>query len=88
MTDYRLFDRPPVFKFTIGDRVEVKDHLHLRATRCTKKSYELTYPEGFMIADLVWGIRGPDYHCEPIAKTSQARVMWIEETYLQPLDNV
>jgi hypothetical protein len=41
-----------------------------------------------MVVDLVLGIHGPDYHCEPIAKTSQARVMWIEETYLKPLDNV
>jgi hypothetical protein len=83
-----MFDRPVVFKFTIGDHVEVKENMHLRATGCTEASYHLTYPEGFMVADLVSGIHGPDYHCEPVYPQSHARVLWIEERYLTPLDIV
>jgi len=79
---------PVVFKFKLGDRVEVKRNLYLRATHCTKSAYRLVYPDGFMVADLVNGIHGPDYHCEPITPTPHARVMWIEETYLTKLDIV
>lgn len=77
-----------MFKFAIGDRVEVVPNMEMYATRCTKKAYALTYPEGFMVADLVNGIHGPDYHCEPLAKAHHARVLWIEEKYLKRLDNV
>ena len=49
MTETTMFERPPVFKFKLGDRVEVKPRLHLRATGCTKGSYVLTYPEGFTV---------------------------------------
>lgn len=83
-----MTDNPVVFRFTIGDRVVVKPKLHLRATGCTRNAYELTYPAGFMIADLANGIHGPDYHCEPMAKRPHARTMWIEEKYLDPLDTV
>lgn len=77
-----------MFKFAIGDRVEVVPNMEMYATRCTKKAYDRDYPEGFMVADLVNGIHGPDYHCEPLAKTRDARVLWIEEKYLRRLDNV
>lgn len=83
-----MFERPPVFKFTIGDRVGVKKNMRLRATGCTEKSYDLTYPEGFMVVDLVNGIHGPDYHCEPLFPHPHARTRWIEERYLTPLDIV
>jgi hypothetical protein len=88
MTRPTMFERPVVFKFTIGDRVEVKPHLHLRATGCTKKAYDLTYPAGFMVVDLTDGIHGPDYHCEPLVEEPHARTMWIEEKYLKKLDTV
>ena len=88
MTEHKMSERPPVFKFQLGDRVEVRPYLHLRATGCTKGAYALTYPEGFMVVDLVNGIHGPDYHCEPLVETHHSRPMWIEEKYLKKLDTV
>ena len=84
----KMSERPVVFKFKLGDRVGVRRYLHLRATRCSESEYRLIYPDGFMVADLVNGIHGPDYHCEPITPTPHAEVMWIEETYLTKLDTV
>lgn len=83
-----MSERPVVFKFTIGDRVTIVDHLHLRAVGCEKKEYEQTYPEGFVVVDLKLGIHGPDYHCEPFVKTEHSRPKWIDEKYLRPLDIV
>ena len=82
------FERPPVFKFTIGDRVTIADHIHLRAVKCEKKEYEQAYPEGLMVVDLRVGIHGPDYHCESLAKEPAAAAMWIDEKYLKELDTV
>ena len=88
MTEQKMSERPPVFKFKLGDRVGVKDRMHLRATGCTRGAYVLTYPEGFMVVDLVNGIHGPDYHCEPLVPTRHSRTKWIEEKYLKELDTV
>lgn len=88
MTENTMFERAPVFKFKLGDRVGVKDHLHLRATGCTRKAYNITYPAGFMVVDLVNGIYGPDYQCEPLIPTNHSRAMFIEEKYLKELDTV
>jgi hypothetical protein len=77
-----------MFKFTIGDRVRVVPGMEVLTTGHTEKSYALTYPDGFMVADLVSGIHGPDYHCEPMVKTSQSRAHWIEEKHLKELDTV
>ncbi len=77
-----------MFKFTIGDRVRVVPGMEMLATQCTKKAYALTYPDGFIVADLVNGIHGPDYHCEPLTKTPHARAIWIEEKHLKELDTV
>jgi hypothetical protein len=88
MTENTMFERPPVYKFKVGDRVEIQDNLHLRATGCTKGAYDITYPEGFMVVDLVNGIHGPDYHCEPLVPTRHSRTMFIEEKYLKELDTV
>jgi hypothetical protein len=88
MTEQKMSERPPVFKFKLGDRVGVKDRMHLRATGCTRGAYALTYPEGFMVVDLVNGIHGPDYHCEPLVPTRHSRTKWIEEKYLKELDTV
>jgi hypothetical protein len=88
MIEHEMSERPPVFKFKLGDRVGVKNHLHLRATGCTRKAYNITYPAGFMVVDLANGIYGPDYHCEPLVPTHHSRAIWIEEKYLKELDTV
>lgn len=89
MTETTMFDRPPVFKFKLGDRVEVKDRLHLRATGCTRGSYALTYPEGFTVVDIISPNRHThEYRCEPIVETPHSRTMLIEERYLKELDTV
>jgi hypothetical protein len=89
MTEQKMSERPPVFKFKLGDRVGVKDRLHLRATGCTKGSYALTYPEGFTVVDIVsYNRHGHDYQCEPIVDTPHSRTMFIEERYLKELDTV
>jgi hypothetical protein len=89
MTEQKMSERPPVFNFKVGDRVTVKDRLHLRATGCTKGSYALTYPEGFTVVDVVQFNKGShDYQCEPIVETPHSRTMYIEEKYLKELDTV
>lgn len=89
MTEQKMSERPPVFKFKLGDHVEVKPYLHLRATGCTKKAYALTYPEGFTVVDVVQFNKGShDYQCEPIVETPHSRAMFIEEKYLKELDTV
>ena len=89
MTEQKMSERPPVFEFKLGDRVMVKDRLHLRATGCTKGSYALTYPEGFTVVDVVQFNKGShDYQCEPIVETPHSRTMYIEEKYLKELDTV
>jgi hypothetical protein len=88
-TETTMFERPPVFEFKLGDRVGIKDHLHLRATGCTRKAYDLTYPEGFTVVDIVsYNRHGHDYQCEPIVDTPHSRTMFIEERYLKELDTV
>ena len=89
MTEQKMSERPLVFNFKVGDRVTVKDRLHLRATGCTKGSYALTYPEGFTVVDVVQFNKGShDYQCEPIVETLHSRAMFIEEKYLKELDTV
>jgi len=89
MTETTMFERPPVFNFKVGDRVTVKDRLHLRATGCTKGSYALTYPEGFTVVDVVsYNRHGHDYLCKPFVETPHSRTMYIEEKYLKELDTV
>ncbi len=89
MTETTMFERPPVFNFKVGDRVTVKDRLHLRATGCTKGSYALTYPEGFTVVDIVSPNRhSHDYLCEPFVKTPHSRTIHIAEKYLEELDTV
>jgi len=89
MTETTMFERPPVFKFKLGDRVGIKDHLHLRATGCTKGSYDLTYPEGFTVVDVVsYNRHGHDYLCKPFVKTPHSRTIHIAEKYLKELDTV
>lgn len=89
MTETTMFERPPVFEFELGDRVEVKPRLHLRATGCTKGAYALTYPEGFTVVDIVSPNRhSHDYQCKPCVETPHSRTMWIEEKYLKKLDTV
>jgi hypothetical protein len=84
-----MFERPPVFKFKLGDRVGIKDNLHLRATGCTKGSYDLTYPEGFTVVDIVSpNTHSHDYQCKPFIETPHSRTMFIEEKYLKELDTV
>jgi hypothetical protein len=89
MTENTMFERPPVYKFKVGDRVEVEDHLHLRATGCTKGAYALTYPEGFTIVDMAsYNTHSHDYQCKPFVETPHSRTMFIEEKYLKELDTV
>ena len=89
MTEQKISERPQVFKFEVGDRVEVKPRLHLRATGCTRGSYALTYPEGFTILDVVpFNTNNHDYQCEPLVEAPHSRTMWIEERYLKKLDTV
>ena len=89
MTENTMFERPPVYKFKVGDRVEIQDNLHLRATGCTKKAYALTYPEGFTVVDVAsYNTHGHDYQCKPFVETPHARTMFIEEKYLTELDTV
>ena len=89
MTENTMFERPPVYEFKVGDRVEVKDHMHLRATGCTKKAYALTYPEGFTIVDMAsYNTHSHDYQCKPFVETPHSRTMFIEEKYLKELDTV
>ena len=89
MTENTMFERPPVYEFKVGDRVEVKDHMHLRATGCTKKAYALTYPEGFTIVDMAsYNTHSHDYQCKPFVETPHSMTMFIEEKYLKELDTV
>ena len=89
MTENTMFERPPVYKFKVGDRVEIQDNLHLRATGCTKKAYALTYPEGFTVVDVAsYNTHSHDYQCKPFVETPHARTMFIEEKYLKELDTV
>ena len=89
MTENTMFERPPVYKFKVGDRVEIQDNLHLRATGCTKKAYALTYPEGFTVVDVAsYNTHSHDYQCKPFVETPHARTMFIEERYLKELDTV
>lgn len=89
MTETTMFERPPVFKFKLGDRVEVKPRLHLRATGCTKGSYVLTYPEGFTVVDIISpNMHSHEYQCEPFVETPHSRTMLIEEKYLKEIDTV
>ena len=89
MTEQKMSERPLVFNFKVGDRVTVKDRLHLRATGCTKGSYALTYPEGFTVLDIISPNRHThEYQCEPIVETPHSRTMLIEERYLKELDTV
>lgn len=89
MTETTMFERPPVYKFKLGDRVEVKPRLHLRATGCTRGSYALTYPEGFTVVDIVSPNRHThEYLCKPFVETPHARTMHIDEKYLKEIDTV
>jgi len=89
MTEQKMSERPPVFEFKLGDRVTVKDHLHLRATGCTKGAYALTYPEGFTVVGIISpNTHSHEYQCEPIVETPHSRTMLIEEKYLKELDTV
>lgn len=89
MTGNTMFERPPVYKFKVGDRVEIQDHLHLRATGCTKKAYDITYPEGFTVVDRAsYNTHNHDYQCKPFVETPHSRTMFIEEKYLKELDTV